>query len=138
MLYVHVQRRSIPGSRPSWQDVSANVSVSSSVGIDELRQACVSAILPKWHQWARGYEFPAEGVTIEHKGTPVSGDSDCILQYFTKKSRAGTIGPKTYNFHTVPDLTLLIEKKFYDKVIEYLVESDGLVTGARKVGGSSM
>jgi len=72
---------------------------------------------------------------ILHKETPVSGDRDCILQYFLKKACSGAV-TKTYNLSTVLDLNLVIENKFYLEVLHQLdQESDVLGTGALMVSG---
>jgi hypothetical protein len=79
-----------------------------------------------------------EQVVVRHKGVPVSGDRDCILQYFAKKPRSGVV-IKTYNFSTVLDLNLVIENKFFQEVSNHLEQgSNVLDTGVPKVSGSSM
>ena len=79
-----------------------------------------------------------ERTSIEHKGVPVFGAKDCILQYFAKKSRSGT-GIKTYNFSIPLDLNLVIENAFYEEVFNNEQQQPGASAGeAMKVGGSPM
>ena len=68
-----------------------------------------------------------------HKGTPVSGDKDCILQYFAKKGHGIS---KIYNFSVVLDLNLVITNELYqDVLLHQEQESDVLETRGPKVSG---
>ena len=61
------------------------------------------------------------GVTIRHKGVPVSSDKECILHFFSKKARGITV--KAYNFSLALELNLVIENKLFQEVLLHL-ESD--------------
>ena len=71
--------------------------------------------MPKWLRWSQGYPLPIDEVSLEHKGTPISGDKDCILEYFVKRGRAGAVN-KGYDFRLTLNIDLLIENHFYEKV----------------------
>lgn len=89
-------------------------------------------MLPKWLQWSKGYQLPAHEVEIGHKGVLVSGDRECILQYYFKK--ACGISTKTYNFSLVLDFNLVISNKFYQEVSNFLdQESSTLDAGVLEV-----
>lgn len=77
-----------------------------------------------------------EEVSILCKDVEVSGDTDCILQYFSKKARG--ISTKTYNFSVVLDLNLVITNKFYQKVSNYMEQGSSILdAGAQVVSGHS-
>ena len=70
---------------------------------------------------------------IRHKGAPVSGDRDCILQYFSKK---GCGVSKVFNFSIVLDLNLVITNESYQDVLLHQgQEPDVLETRGPKVSG---
>ena len=62
-------------------------------------------------------------MTIEHKGAPVTGDRDCILQYFAKKSGRG-VTAKTYNFLLTLELNAVIKHAFYQRAYNYKEQED--------------
>lgn len=109
------------------QDISINLAVPAVIGVDDLRDQCISAMMLKWHQWSKGYHLPVGEVEIRHKGVLVSGDSDCILQYYSKKTRSAAT--KTYNFSLVLDFNLVINNKFYQEVSGHMDQEFSVLDG---------
>ena len=77
-------------------------------------------------------------MTIQYKGGLVSGDRDCILDYFAKKTRG--IATKTYNFSNPLELSLVMKNKHYREACHHQDQESDVFYGTQmpKVSESSM
>jgi len=98
------------------------MSVPPSIGAPELLQRCMASIAERWLEWSNGYDLPEGVAHLECKGVQITGEKDCIQQYFAKKSRGGAAAAgsnRPYDFSIILDVHLMIKHKFYVSVCSH-------------------
>ena len=94
-----------------WQDLSVNMSVQSSISTLELLQECIALITNRWLEWSSSHDLPEDMAHLKCKGVHITGEKDCIQQYFAKKPRGGVAMTESswqYNFSIILDIHLVV------------------------------
>ena len=82
----------------------------------------MASITERWLEWSKSYDLPKGVAHLEYKGIQITGEKDCIQQYFAEKSQGGVAvagSNQQYDFSIILDVYLMIKHKFYMSVCSH-------------------